>query len=64
MTEEKRVAVVTGGERGIGRGITDRLLADGYCVVIANRNEADGQQAVAEVNHHALKDVACEQTPF
>lgn len=50
MTEEKRVAVVTGGERGIGRGITDRLLADGYCVVIANRNEADGQQAVAELN--------------
>lgn len=50
MTEAKRVAVVTGGERGIGRGITDQLLKDGYYVVIANRNEEAGQKAVAELN--------------
>ena len=49
MSEEKRVAVVTGGERGIGLGITNRLLKDGYYVVIANRNEATGKQAVAEL---------------
>lgn len=50
MTEAKRVAVITGGERGIGRGITDQLLKDGYYVVIANRDEAAGQQAVDELN--------------
>lgn len=50
MTEAKRVAVVTGGERGIGRGITDQLLKDGYYVVIANRDEVAGQQAVDELN--------------
>ena len=50
MTEEKRVAVVTGGDRGIGRGITDQLLKDGYCVVIANRNEEAGKKAVEELN--------------
>lgn len=50
MTEEKRVAVVTGGDRGIGRGITDQLLKDGYYVVIANRNEEAGKKAVEELN--------------
>lgn len=50
MSEEKRVAVVTGGERGIGRGITDQLLKDGYYVVIANRSKEAGEKAVAELN--------------
>ncbi|HIW70584.1 MAG TPA: acetoin reductase [Candidatus Limosilactobacillus merdipullorum] len=50
MAEEKRVAVVTGGERGIGRGITERLLKDGYYVVIANRDAEKGQQAVKELS--------------
>ena len=46
MSEEKRVAVVTGGDRGIGRGITDQLIKYGYYVVIANRNEEAGEKAV------------------
>ena len=50
MSEEKRVAVVTGGERGIGRVITDQLLKDGYYVVIANRSKEAGEKAVAELN--------------
>lgn len=29
-----QVALVTGGNRGIGLGITRRLLADGYAVAI------------------------------
>lgn len=33
MTEQLRVAVVTGAANGIGRAITDRFLADGYRVV-------------------------------
>lgn len=55
MSEEKRVAVVTGGERGIGRGITERLLKDGYYVVIANRKEDAGKQAVAELEAQGYK---------
>jgi len=33
-----KVAVVTGASRGIGLGITERLLETGYCVVGNSRN--------------------------
>ncbi len=41
-----RSALVTGGSRGIGRGIAERLLNDGYHVVI---NGTRPQEAVADV---------------
>jgi meso-butanediol dehydrogenase / (S,S)-butanediol dehydrogenase / diacetyl reductase len=34
-----RAAVVTGAASGIGRAITEQLLADGWCVVAADREE-------------------------
>ena len=33
-----KVAIVTGASRGIGRGISERLLETGYCVVANSRN--------------------------
>ncbi len=44
---EGRIALITGGAGGIGRAIAERLLRDGACVVLADRDQAalDGAAA-------------------
>jgi len=53
-----RVAVVTGGTRGIGRAITEGLAAAGADVVPTSRTEADVEEAVAAVEAHGGESVA------
>ena len=50
-----KVAVVTGGNRGIGFGITRGLAGAGATVVITNRNAAEGRKAVASLEQAGLK---------
>ncbi|MET7892908.1 SDR family oxidoreductase [Streptomyces mirabilis] len=46
----RRVAVVTGGSRGIGRESAERLAADGYAVVVNYAgNEAEADKTVAAI---------------
>jgi NAD(P)-dependent dehydrogenase (short-subunit alcohol dehydrogenase family) len=37
---KRRVALVTGGARGIGRAVATRMARDGWAVVVADRDEA------------------------
>lgn len=67
-TDQPRVAVVTGGSRGIGRQAVSRLAADGFAVVVGfagNRELADAAvKDVTEAGGRAVAvqaDVADEQ---
>lgn len=42
MNERQKVAWVTGGSRGIGRAIAERLAADGFHVLVTYRSDESG----------------------
>lgn len=44
-----KAALVTGGTRGIGRGIAERFLEHGASVMISGRNEETGKQALHDL---------------
>ena len=50
MELEGQVALITGGTRGIGRGIAEAFVAEGANVVINGRSEEKGLGAVEEMN--------------
>jgi len=55
-----RVAIVTGGAQGIGRGIVETLSAAGAQVVIADRNRTEAAAVAAARQQQGRSAIACE----
>jgi 2-hydroxycyclohexanecarboxyl-CoA dehydrogenase len=51
---ENRIVFVTGGARGIGRAISQRLAIEGARVAIADIDAEGARRAAAEISHGAL----------
>ena len=61
MLLENKVAIVTGGARGIGYAIARRFLDEGARVVIADIDEDTGSEAVKELGAYgAVRFVECD----
>ncbi|PUZ76773.1 hypothetical protein GQ55_1G317000 [Panicum hallii var. hallii] len=58
---EKEVAVVTGGNRGIGLEICRQLASKGVTVVLTARDEKRGAEAVKTLGAHGLSNVVFHQ---
>jgi NAD(P)-dependent dehydrogenase (short-subunit alcohol dehydrogenase family) len=48
----ERVALISGGNRGIGREVARQLASLGYAVVIGSRDLAKGEAAARELDEH------------
>ncbi|GLK77787.1 3-oxoacyl-(ACP) reductase [Methylopila jiangsuensis] len=47
--EQRRVAIVTGGSKGIGKGIARGFATAGYSVLVVSRNLAEAEAVAAEI---------------
>ena len=46
MPEEQRVAMITGGNSGIGFAVASKLAASGFHVILASRNQQSSAKAM------------------
>ena len=60
---ENKIAIITGGGRGIGKAITHRYLDEGATVIIAELNEQSGKETADSIGGHFVKtDISDEDS--
>ena len=57
MQTTKRLAIVTGANRGLGFEMCKQLAAKGYSVVLTARDEEQGKEAARELHGQGLNNV-------
>lgn len=60
MSTNRKIAVVTGAARGIGLGIAQKFLADGYGVALIDRDTETLAQTAAALNEQSILAVDCD----
>jgi NAD(P)-dependent dehydrogenase (short-subunit alcohol dehydrogenase family) len=55
-----RVALVTGGGRGIGRAVAQALAREGHAVAVAARTRGEVERTAAELEHEGATSLAVE----
>jgi len=58
MSDQPRVAIVTGGARGIGAATAVRLAADGHAVAVVDLDESSGGDTVAAITEAGGRAIA------
>jgi len=54
MSENTKVALVTGGNRGVGYELVKLLALSGYQVILTSRDPEKGQEAAQKLQESAL----------
>jgi len=52
MAGNNRISIVTGGSRGIGRGVVEALLREGWKVSFCSRSQSSVEEALSELATH------------
>ena len=60
---EDKIAIITGGGRGIGKATTKQFIQEGATVIIAEFDEVSGQSTAKELGAHFVKtDISNEES--
>jgi NAD(P)-dependent dehydrogenase (short-subunit alcohol dehydrogenase family) len=62
MDLTNKVALITGGSKGIGLGVAIAMLNEGMKVCITSRSQADLDRVVSEINNPNLIAAVCDVT--